>query len=54
MHHDPALITHESVNGVVLVHGCDARVLGGHLRLKLEEGGCCDLPRGMLNLDCLP
>ena len=54
MHHDPAMVAHESIDGIVLMHGCDACILGRHLRLKLQEGGFPDLPRGIFNLDCLP
>lgn len=53
MHHDPALVAQEPVDGVVLVHGCDAGILGGHLRLKLQEGRLPDMPGGIFNLDCL-
>lgn len=53
MHHDTILITHESVDGVVLVHGSDACILSGHLRLKLQKGSCSDLSRDVLNRDCL-
>lgn len=53
MHHHPALVAQEPVDGVVLVHGCDAGILSGHLRLKLQEGRFPDLPEGIFNLDCL-
>ena len=53
MHHDPTAIAHESIDRVILVHGCDARILGCHLRLELQEGGFPNLPRGIFNLDCL-